>query len=116
MSWQRNTAYEGSLCRIDHGKTAGGIAHYQVSGTRIEPDIIGIIAEIYYANGRQFGAVEQAQRAVASARNRQHIGTRRIGDTLWAQCDICRAECSHYYNASLTRAQVLRPDNGLDRA
>ena len=83
MSRQRNAAYEGSLCRIDHGKAAGAISHHEVSGARIEPDIIGIIAEIYCADGRQFRAVEQAHRAVASARNCQYIGIRRIGDTLW---------------------------------
>jgi hypothetical protein len=53
--------------------------------------------------------VEQAQRAVAGARNCQHIGTRRIGDTLWGQFDISAR------SAATTTMRRLRAPKSCDQ-
>ena len=75
MSRERYATQERCLGWIDHGQAAAAITHHEIACACVEPDIVGVIAEID-ARLRATGsvAVIQAHRSIAGARNRKHIG------------------------------------------
>jgi hypothetical protein len=82
MSRQRNAGYERGLCWIDYSQATASVAHYNVAGARIQPDVVSIIGEIDRPCRREIRAAEQAYRSVAGACYRKDVSTRRIGKAL----------------------------------
>jgi hypothetical protein len=82
MSRQRNAGYDRGFRRIDYSQPTASVAHYDVAGARIQPDVVSIIGKIDRACGREIRTAEQAHRSVAGACYGQDVSTRRIGKAL----------------------------------
>ncbi len=67
---------------IDHGEHATAVPDNQVSGARIEPDVVGVLTEPHHANRREILPAEELHGTVASAGDGDEVRRRRVADAL----------------------------------